>query len=222
MQSQTKLEITQVKPVRFQADFSGCMEMYSDAATVAEYLNAHEGWFCRCAKPMKAEPLDDNGYILVVGRFASFGYEVEPKFAVLLQPPKEGIYLMHSIPVPDYKPPGYEIDHQASMELVEIPVELAALGMAAAYKKKKLDRLPSVITKVNWQMSLKVTFEFPKCIYKLPLSVIQTTGDRLLAKIVSKISPRLTYKVQKDFHTRLSLPIPPSTGRKLQQIYHRR
>jgi len=27
-----------------------CMEMYADAQTVAEYINAHQ-WFCRCAHP---------------------------------------------------------------------------------------------------------------------------------------------------------------------------
>ncbi|WP_425461531.1 DUF1997 domain-containing protein, partial [Hyella patelloides] len=37
---------------------------------------------------------------------------------------------------------------------------------------------------------------------------MQNTGDRLLAQIVRQISPRLTYKVQQDFHSSKGLPIP--------------
>jgi len=50
-----------------QAD---CMEMYASAQTVAEYLKAHRGWFCRCAAPMKVEPTGENGYALTIGRLA--------------------------------------------------------------------------------------------------------------------------------------------------------
>ena len=34
---------------RFHGQFADCMEMYASASTVAEYLNAHKGWFRRCA-----------------------------------------------------------------------------------------------------------------------------------------------------------------------------
>ncbi len=209
---------TAQKPVYFQADFEGYMEMYSNPQTVAEYLNAHEGWFCRCAQPMQVEPLGDNGYILIIGRFGSFGYQVEPKIAVVLQPSKDGTYLMHTIPVPNYNSPGYEVDYQASMELLEIPAEFAAPGMAVAYQKKGQSELPTVVTRVRWQLQLEVAVEFPKFIHKLPLSLIQTTGDRLLSEIVRQVSPRLTYKVQQDFHSRLDLPMPPKGGRKFQKI----
>ncbi|MDY7014297.1 MAG: DUF1997 domain-containing protein, partial [Cyanobacteriota bacterium] len=66
------------------------------------------------------------------------------------------------------------------------------------------------------QLQLKVTVNFPKFIYKLPPSLIQSTGDRLLAQIVRQISPRLTYKVQKDFHRSLDLPLPPKQSRTLE------
>ena len=192
-------EAAKQKPFEFQTHFAGYMEMHSDADTVAEYLDAHEGWFCRCAEPMKVEPLGNNGYTLTVGRFGSFGYEVEPKMSVILEPPENGSYLMYSIPVPDYTPPGYEVDYRAVMELTEITN-------------------PQVITQVDWQLHLKVKVNFPQFIHKLPQSIIQSTGDRLLAQIVKQVSPRLTYKVQKDFHTRLDLPIPPKSSRNLQKI----
>jgi hypothetical protein len=212
------LEALEAPTAHFQTHFEGYMEMYSNAQTVAEYLNAHEGWFCRCAQPMKVEPIRNNGYVLTIGRFSAFAYEVEPKIAVVLQPPQENIYWMNSIPVPDYQAPGYEVDYQASMELVEIPVELAVSEIAAVYQKQGFCQLPSVITKVNWQLNMDVSVQFPKFIYKLPLSLIQSTGDRLLSQIVRQVSPRLTYKVQQDFHARLNLPLPPKNASNLQKI----
>lgn len=119
---------------------------------------------------------------------------------------------MPSIPVPDYNPPGYDVNYQGTMELVEVP----AVG-------------DEVKTKINWQMHLGVRVRFPQFVYKLPLSLIQTTGvlrraqirasaGRLLEQIVRQISPRLTYRVQKDFHSRFHLPIPNDCCRKLHKI----
>jgi hypothetical protein len=211
-------EVLETQAVHFQTHFEGYMEMYSDAETVAAYLNAHEGWFCRCAQPMKVEPIGDNGYILTVGKFGSFGYEVEPKLAVVLQPPQDRIYQMHSIPIPNYFSPGYEVDYQASMELVEVPIHQAESSVASVFKKKGQGQLPSVITKVRWHLKMDVAVQFPKFIYKLPLSMIQSTGDRLLAQIVRQISPRLTHKVQQDFHIGQNLPQPPKNASYFQKV----
>jgi hypothetical protein len=212
------IELVDTPPTHFQAHFEGYMEMYADASTVAEYLNAHEGWFCRCAQPMQVEAIDNNGYILTVGKFGSFGYEVEPKIAVVLQPPQGLVYPMYSIPIPNYDSPGYEVDYRAVMELEEVPAEQASAGMAAAYKKQGLTNLPDVITKVKWQLRMDVAVQFPKFIYKLPLSLIQSTGDRLLCQIIRQISPRLTQKVQQDFHSRCNLPLPPKCASSLMKI----
>lgn len=214
----TTEELTEESVVRFQTHFEGYMEMYGDAQSVAQFLNAHEGWFCRCAQPMKVEPIGNNGYILTVGRFGAFGYEVEPKIAVVLQPPQEGVYLMNSIPVPNYQAPGYDVDYQASMELQEIPVESAKSDVAAVYKKNKIAQLPLVVTQVKWELRMDVAVQFPKFIQKLPACLIQRTGDRLLAQIVRQISPRLTQKVQQDFHARFNLPNPPKNASSLQKI----
>ncbi|MDY6781675.1 MAG: DUF1997 domain-containing protein [Cyanobacteriota bacterium] len=210
-----QLEMANKIPFNFETCFQGRMGMYGELQRVADYLDAHEGWFCRCAKPMKAEPLGENGYILTIGRFGSFGYEVEPKMGVVLLPSQEGVYLMHSVPVPDYTPPGYDIDYQASMTLLEVPTE--EIDWAVASKQRaKIAQFPSLVTQVEWQLQLRVTVNFPKFIYKLPPSLIQNTGDRLLAQIVRQISPRLTYKVQSDFHRSLNLPLPPKQSRKLE------
>ncbi|MDJ0660086.1 MAG: DUF1997 domain-containing protein [Crocosphaera sp.] len=205
-------------PVHFKTQFVGYMEMYSDADTVANYLNAHQGWFCRCAAPMKTEAIGNNGYILTVGRFGSFGYEVEPKLAVVLEPPVNGVYEMHSIPIPDEPYLGYEVDYQASMTIKEIPRHLSSPGLEKAFKKQNKGQVPNMITKVEWQLAMDVAVQFPKFIHKLPLSMIQRTGDRLLTQIVRQISPRLTQKVQEDFHTGQNLPIPPKTSRHLEKI----
>ncbi|ACB53042.1 conserved hypothetical protein [Crocosphaera subtropica ATCC 51142] len=208
----------EAKPVHFRTQFTGYMEMYSDVDTVADYLNAHQGWFCRCAAPMKTEPIGHNGYILTVGQFGSFGYEVEPKLAVVLEPSVNGVYHMHSIPIPDEPYLGYEVDYQASMTIKEIPSEIASVGLKKAFKKHNQVQLPEIITKVEWHLAMDVAVQFPKFIHKLPLSMIQKTGDRLLTQIVRQISPRLTYKVQEDFHSGHSLPIPSKTSRHLEKI----
>ena len=208
----------EANPVHFRTRFSGYMEMYSDAQTVTNYLDAHQGWFCRCAAPMKTQTIGHNGYILTVGRFGSFGYDVEPKLAVVLNPAENGVYWMHSIPIPNEPYLGYEVDYQASMTVREIPLKLAGMGLEKAFKQQNITQLPQTITKVEWQLKMDVAVQFPKFIHKLPLSMIQKTGDRLLTQIVRQISPRLTYKVQQDFHTGHHLPIPPKTSRHLEKL----
>ena len=208
--------IEKKKAFVFEVSFEGRMDMYGDADTVAEYLNAHEGWFCRCAQPMKVEPLGNNGYVLTVGKYGSFGYEVEPKVGVVLHPPVGRVYQMQTIPIPDYEAPGYDVNYQASMELTEISPETRVKSKEGLFSGKQ--DLPSRITQVNWTLNLAVEVEFPQFISKLSSSLIQTTGDRLLGQIVRQISPRLTYKVQQDFHSSHQLPLPPKTSRKLHKI----
>ena len=213
--SQKPLAIT--KPFLFKGNFIGYMDMYSNADTVANYLDAHDHWFVHCAHPMKVEPLGNNGYTLIVGSFSSFGYKVEPKVALVFNPAQNRVYKMHTVPVPNYEYPGYEVQYNAVMELQEItPEQILGTKMTKVFACP--ESIPSMITRVSWQLDLVVTVDFPQFIYKLPISLIQTTGDRLLSQIVQQISPRLTYKVQKDFHTRLELPIPPKSGRKLQKV----
>ena len=185
-----------IEPMRFYSQFTDCMEMYADAVTVAKYLDAHQGWFCRCAHPMTAESLGDNGYALTIGRFGSFGYQVEPKIGLDLLPPENGVYPIRTIPVPGYVAPGYEVDFNAAMHLVEVPND--------NFNEKS--KLPAVITRVEWELDLSVYIQFPKFIYKLPKSVLQTTGDRVLREIVRQVSRRLTPKVQEDFHSSLGIP----------------
>ena len=197
----------------FEASFKVQMDMYSDANTVAKYLDAHEGWFCRCAQPMKVEPLPNNGYVLTVGKYGSFGYEVEPKIAVVLNPPVDRVYLMHTIPLPDCDP-GYEVNYRAAMKLEEVAVDRATNKKMFAKKLAPGDR----ITQVSWDLDLKVRVNFPQFISKLSSGLIQKTGDRLLGQIVRQVSPRLTYKVQQDFHLSHELPIPPKSGRQLYKV----
>ena len=199
----------------FAACFAGHMDLYSNLETVAKYLNDHQVWFCRCAQPMKVVPLTENGYIINVGRFASLGYEVEPKVAVVLDPPQDNLYLMRTVPVPDYDAPGYEVQYKALMDLAPIAVD-EVIDRSKLFSKKS--NLPSAITRVSWSLDLMVTVEFPKIIRKLPTNLVQTTGDRLLMQIVRQVSPRLTYKVQQDFHNSHNLPIPPKNSRGLHKV----
>jgi len=212
------LDGADAKAIHFQTHFEGSMEMYSDGETVANYLQSHEGWFCRCAQPMTVEPYTENGYILTVGRFGALGFDVEPKIAVVLEPPQDGQYFMHTIPLPDPTFLGYEVDYQAVMTLTEVSRDQAGEGLEKVYRKQGVNELPENITKVQWQLNMDVAVFFPKYIHKLPQALIRKTGDRLLAEIIRQVSPRLTFKVQQDFHEGMKLPLPPKSSRHFQRV----
>jgi Protein of unknown function (DUF1997) len=74
------------EPIYFHSYYESCMEIFADVTTVASYLDAHREWFYRCAHPMTVAPIEENGYELTIGRFGSFGYEIEPKIGLLLLP----------------------------------------------------------------------------------------------------------------------------------------
>ncbi|MBW4644558.1 MAG: DUF1997 domain-containing protein [Goleter apudmare HA4340-LM2] len=188
-------------PTKFYGRYQDYMEMYAPAQTVAEYLNGHASWFLRCAEPMKVHPLGENGYAVIVGKFGSFGYEIEPKVGLELLPPESGVYRIRTIPVPDYHPPGYDVDYRASLQLLEDVVKDAPSHLAE-------------VTRVEWELDLEVELHFPRFIQRLPKSLIQSTGDRLLNQIVRQVSRRLTRKVQEDFHQSLGLTFPASFKKK--------
>jgi hypothetical protein len=185
---ETLAKETHAGPGKFHSHYQDCMEMYASKQQVAEYLNCHSLWFVRCAQPMRVEPLGKNGYALVIGRFGAFGYEVEPKIGLELLTPQQGKYHIHTIPIPDYQSPGYDVKYNASLQLVE--------------------SLPGM-TRVEWQLDLIVDLHFPRFIQRLPHALIQSTGDRLLHQIIRQVSRRLTQKVQEDFHKSLNIPFHP-------------
>ena len=200
----------QVEPTWFYTRFEDCMEMYADPGRVAEYLGNHRGWFCRCAEPMQTQPIGENAYDLLIGRFGSLGYQVEARIGLELLPPDEqGIYRIRSVPIPGYAPPGYDIDFQATMKLVELPID----EFCREHQIKPGDR-PAAITGAEWTLDLYVGVKFPKFIRAMSESLIQKTGDRLLAQIVKQVSRRLSYKTQMDFHTTENLPFPTQGKRK--------
>lgn len=191
--NETSLAI--IEPTQFQTRYIDGMELQADVPTVERYFDAHEGWFRRCALPMVAEPLGQYGYALVIGKFGAFGYEVEPKVGLELLPGENQVYRIRTVPVPGYDPGGYEVDYNAVMQLEALPSRETAM------------------TRVSWDLDLKVYIQFPKFIHKLPQSLIQKTGDRLLSKIVHQVSRRLTHKVIEDFHQSLGMT-PPKTKRR--------
>lgn len=192
------------------------MGMNAPAEQVATYLSAHEHWFKRCAQPMVAQPLGAQGYVLTVGQFSSFGYEVEPKMGVVLEPPKDGVYDMYSVEVPGYEPPGYQIDYAASLTLQEVAAAAVSWG-AVSWGADSKGVSPRV-TQVSWYLNMNITLQFPSFIYRLPHDLLQRTGDTGLAQIIRQVSPRLTYKVQQDFHQQHNLPLPPRSSRKLVRV----
>lgn len=193
--------VQELEPTHFQGYYASAMEMYADAHTVESYLNAHRDWFYRCSSPMKAEALGPNGYALSIGRFGALGYEVEPKIGLdLLPQDQEGVYRIETIAIPGYDSPGYEVDFQASLQLVESDLDVSQ------YQLPKDGAMPSKVTQVEWELHLDVAIQFPRFIQALPGNLIQSTGDRLLNQIVRQVSKCLTHKVQEDFHATQDLP----------------
>lgn len=195
LSSSTKLERVSRPPTLFQSEFVGCMDLHAEPQIVAEYLDQHPEWFVRCASPIQAIPEGDNGYILSIGRYGSFGFEVEPKIGLNLLPQDEGIYRIETISLPDEAEQTYLVDFQAALQLVDEPEVIAHSQQGT-------------LTKVEWVLDLGVTLFFPRFIHRLPAQLIQRTGDRVLNQVVKKISTSLTAKVQDDFHHSHGIRLP--------------
>lgn len=191
---------------RYASAFSDLMEMRAPAGVVAGYLDVHQGWFQSCASPMGVEPLGERGYVLSLGRFGNFGFEVEPSIGLELLPRANGVYSIITVPVPMADPAlarVYDVAFNASLELDEAGPERA--GEVSA---EDVDRLMAH-TLVRWQLDLAVWIRLPSMITLLPDGLLQSSGDHLLRQIVRQISRRLTWKVQEDFHARHGIPCPP-------------
>ncbi|MEO1620867.1 MAG: DUF1997 domain-containing protein [Cyanobacteria bacterium J06632_3] len=183
--------------LHFQGNYIGQMEMYADAASVAKYLDAHRDWFQRCAHPMAVEPIGESGYALTVGKFRSLNHEVEPKIGLNLLPQEEGVYRIETIPVPGYKPTGYDVDFRASMTLCEGSNEDLPDDISVERS-----------THVEWELNLSTWVDVPRFIQVLPENLVKASGDKLLNQIVRQVSKRLTKKVQAEFHSSMNLPMP--------------
>ena len=188
---------------RYASTFADLMEMRAPAPVVEAYLDRHEGWFRRCAAPMAVSSLGSNGYLLTLGRFGNFGFEVEPMLGLELLPQSEGIYRIVTVPVEAINPSLsglYDIDFNAALRLDE--------ACSAEVSSEDVDRLMAH-TMVRWTLELTVWIRLPSMITLLPDALVQSSGDHLLRQIVRQISRRLTWKVQEDFHGSHGIPCPP-------------
>ena len=191
---------------RYASAFSDLMEMRAPAPVVAGYLNEHQGWFQCCASPMDVTPLGERGYVLSLGRFGNFGFEVEPTIGLELLPEANGVYSIITVPLPSRDPAlvgVYDVDFNASLELDEVGQK-----ESQELSHEDVDRLMAH-TLVRWQLDLAVWVRLPSMLTLLPDGLLQTSGDHLLRQIVRQISRRLTWKVQEDFHARHGIPCPP-------------
>jgi hypothetical protein len=188
---------------RYASTFADLMEMRAPAAVVGSYLDRHEGWFRRCAAPMTVEPIGHQGYVLTLGRFGNFGFEVEPTIGLELLPQAAGIYRIVTVPLPesDAALRGlYDVEFAASLRLDE------ASGPEVSHEE--VDGV-MLHTLVRWQLDLAVWLRLPGMLSLLPEHLVQSSGDHLLRQIVRQISRRLTWKVQEDFHASHGIPCPP-------------
>jgi hypothetical protein len=185
---------------RYRSHFADLMEMRASGATVAHYLDRHEGWFRRCAAPMAVTPLGPNGYSLTLGRFGNFGFEVEPTIGLELLPQSQGVYRILTVPAAGGAggmDSLYDVDFRASLRLDDGD----AVGDGDAGGRPT--------TLVRWELDLSVWIRLPGVITLLPEGLVQTSGEHLLRQIVRQISRRLTWKVQEDFHASHGLDCPP-------------
>jgi hypothetical protein len=192
---------------RYASTFADLMEMRAPAPVVATYLDRHEGWFQRCAAPMPVRTHGNDGYVLTLGRFGNFGFEVEPTIGLELLPQASGVYRIVTVAVPDPDPALhglYDVEFNASLRLDDSVGPEAAADVSA----EEVDRLMAH-TLVRWELDLAVWLRLPAMITLLPEGLVQTSGDHLLRQIVRQISRRLTWKVQEDFHASHGIPCPP-------------
>ena len=169
------------------------MEMRSPAETVADHLDNHQDWFQRCAAPMSVCAIDDQTYVLTLGQFGNFGFEIEPTIALKLLPQKSRVYRIETVHIAAQSIDlhnHYDVDFKATMHLL-------------AGESKQSDN-----TIVQWDLDLSVWVRLPKVITMLPEKLVQSSGDHLLRQIVRQISRRLTWKVQEDFHAAQGLKCP--------------
>jgi Protein of unknown function (DUF1997) len=186
-------------PSQFSNHFVGYMDLYADAATAIAYLDAHQGWFCRCAQPLKVKSISRNAYALGIGHVGALGYKVDPRIGLDLLPQKEGVYRIQSIPLPDQEPQAYEVDFQAVMILKEQPTD---------------EESGAVMTSVEWHLDLTVTMQLPRFVQVVPQNALQKTGDSVLAHVVKSISQSLTAKVQADFHKTVGVTMPKNAKKR--------
>lgn len=190
----------------FHLNYADCVELYAPETLVAAYVNDHSSWFTRCALPMKAISIGDNAYDLLIGRYGALQFEVEVRIGLELIPCDEtGVYRICSIELPNYTPPGYQVNFHGQFYLAEIP----CCPTPEYFKELQSylilpSPLPEVMTRWEWSLDLTVGVRFPQFIHRLPQSLIQTTSDRLLQQIVREVSRRLAKKVQQDFHKTLA------------------
>lgn len=181
----------------YGSHFADVMEMRDERRAVARYLDHHDGWFRRCAAPMQVLPLGRNGYVLTLGRFGNFGFEVEPTIGLELLPQSEGVYRIVTVPLAGGDGALneiYDVEFNASLQLEGPEGEAGGKG---------------TLTVVRWELDLNVWIRLPAVIGLLPEGLVQSSGDHLLRQIVRQISRKLTWKVQEDFHATHDLPCPP-------------
>jgi len=191
----------------YGSSFADLMEMRAPSTVVGAYLDQHDGWFQRCAAPMAVNPLERNGYVLTLGRFGNFGFEVEPTIGLELLPQSEGVYRIQTVPVPEADATLsslYDVEFNASLRLDEAG-EGRSSGEISA---EDVDTLMAH-TLVRWELDLAVWIKLPAMITILPEGLVQTSGDHLLRQIVRQVSRKLTWKVQEDFHASHGIPCPP-------------
>ena len=190
---------------QFNHYFSGWMTMYAPVPVVKQYLDTHQDWFRRCARPMKVEALGDMGYTLGLGRYGAFNFYVDPKIGLELIPQNYGVYRIETVPIPGHTPTLYSVDFKALLSILETP---------------QTDGVPSDECQLSWELDLGVWLNLPGFIQKLPTNLIRSTGDRVLKQVVRQVSRRLTRTVQSDFHRSLEIPFPPKLpkGQKLWSV----
>ncbi len=184
----------------FHNHFIGHMDLLADQRTVMKYLDAHQGWFRRCANPFKADPIGETGYAMGVGKVGAMGFQVDARVGLNLLPPDENsVYRITTIPIPEQLPQVYDVDFQAEMRLQE-----QALDVKADHQVGK----NALMTSVEWDLNLTVTLQFPQFIQRLSQDMLQKTGDGVLGFIVKRVSKSLTAKVQEDFHKTHDIKVP--------------
>ena len=77
---------------RYISRFFDSMWMFLPAETVAHHLDHQRVWFQPHEAHMTARAMDDQSYVLTLGQFRNFSFEIEPTTALKLLAQKNNIF----------------------------------------------------------------------------------------------------------------------------------
>ncbi|MEN9205145.1 MAG: DUF1997 domain-containing protein [Thermostichales cyanobacterium DRC_bins_46] len=160
----------------------GEVDLETPVEELAGYLRHHQEWIHRCFKPLKVQPLGNADYRLQFFRIGGLGFELEPHFAITIWEDPLHCFRLTSLALPEDASLPYQVDCQASFRIEQHSSD------------------PQPLTRVYWDLTLKIDLELPGFLQVLPRPLVQKVGIKVVNQVTRSMSDRLTHNVCTDFY----------------------